>query len=34
MPSPPLRLLLFITALAFLIGFVQLGVIRIAFEAA
>jgi uncharacterized membrane protein len=32
MPSSPLRLLLFITALAFLVGFVQLGVIRIAFD--
>lgn len=32
MPSSPLRLLLFIMALAFLAGFVQLGIIRIAFD--
>lgn len=32
MPSSPLRLLLFILALAFLIGFVQVGLISIAFE--
>lgn len=32
MPSSPLRLLIFIFGLAFLIGFVQLGFIRIAFD--
>jgi uncharacterized membrane protein len=32
MPLSPLRLLLFIIALAFLIGFVQFGVVRIAFD--
>ena len=32
MPSSPLRLLLFIIALAFLAGFVQLGLISIAFD--
>ena len=32
MPSSPLRLLLFIMALAFLAGFVQLGLISIAFD--
>ena len=32
MPSSPLRLLLFILALAFLIGFVQIGLISIAFD--
>ncbi len=32
MPSSPLRLLLFFLALAFLIGFVQIGLISIAFD--
>ena len=32
MPSSPLRLLIFILALAFLIGFVQVGLISIAFD--
>jgi uncharacterized membrane protein len=32
MPSSPLRLLLFILALVFLIGFVQIGLISIAFD--
>lgn len=32
MPLSPLRLLLFIMALAFLIGFIQLGAVRIAFD--
>jgi uncharacterized membrane protein len=32
MPSPPLRLLLFIMALAFLVGLVQIGLVSIAFD--
>ena len=32
MPLSPLRLLLFVTAVAFLVGFVQLGILRIAFD--
>lgn len=32
MPLSPLRLILFVLALAFLIGFVQFGVVRIAFD--
>jgi uncharacterized membrane protein len=32
MPQPPLRLLLFITALALLVGFVQIGLVSIAFD--
>lgn len=32
MPPPPLRLLLFIAALAILIGFVQVGLVSIAFD--
>lgn len=32
MPSSPLRLLLFIMAVAFLVGFVQFGILRIAFD--
>lgn len=32
MPLSPLRLLLFVLAVAFLVGFVQLGILRIAFE--
>jgi uncharacterized membrane protein len=32
MPPPLLRLLLFITALAFLVGFVQVGLVSIAFD--
>ncbi|MGC2049240.1 MAG: DUF1614 domain-containing protein [Gallionella sp.] len=32
MPSSPLRMLIFVLALAFLVGFVQLGLITIAFD--
>jgi len=32
MPLSPLRLLLFVLAVAFLVGFVQLGILRIAFD--